>query len=516
MSEETTEDGTADSLSTIAGGAGLIVGGRITKLLFGFLSQLVMARLLGVDAYGSVVLVNITVGIVVLFVVLGLPGGLQRKIPYYEDDPEKARGVVKASGQIVVVMSGIVAGSLFLAAPWISAAVFDDSDLTLLLRIAALGLPFTALKSLSVAAAKASRSAVPEVIVNHILRPVTGLVFISALIVAGYEAPGAVAGKVIATVVVTGAALYLARRTLRFSVRGPTTRMHTEVLQFGLPLMLSAGMNILVFQTDTVLIGMFLESAAAGVYNVAFQFRSMGMFFFFSFAYLLPPVLARLEKGGKHRDALRTYQITSKWMVITTFPIVLGFVLFPEIIIGRIFGSGYVGGATPLRVLMLPVLVTALLGANGRALVALGHNKVNMYVNTGIGLGNLLLNLTLIPRYGIVGAAAATATALVTRDVAFALFLYRREGIFAITRTTVKTVVVSSLLAAVGYLLFVQFVTVSFLSALAWGIAFLAVYAPALVVIGGVESEDEEMVSLFEQRVGVDLTAVRSVVAKLQ
>jgi len=517
MPEETSDDGLTDTLSTLAGGAGLIFGGRVIKILFRFLTQLVMARLLGAELYGSVILATISIGgIAGLFVRMGLPAGLQRKIPYYEDEPKKARGVVKASGQIATVTSVLGAGVVFLAAPWISVNVFNDADIALLLRIGAVGLPFIAARDIGVAAAKASRDAVPEVIVKHIVTPVSNTALIALFIVLGYSAAGAMVGDTLSTMLGAIVALYLTARSLRFSIRGPTERMHTEVFQFSLPLMLSAGASLLIGQTDTFLLGALLDSETAGIYNIAFQFFGIGLFFFYAFAYLLPPILARLDKQGEYRNALRMYQVATKWMVFTTLPVVIGLVLFPGVILTRVFGAGYAGGAMPLRILMLPVLVTAILGPNGRSLVSLGYNKLNLYVNGGVGLSNVVLNLVLIPEYGAVGAAAATATSFVARDVIFSIVMYRREGMFGPTRTMLRTVLATALIAAVGYVLFVQSVTVTFLSALAWGVVFLGVYAVTVVLVGGVESEDERMLSLFEDRIGVELTGLRSVVTKLQ
>lgn len=509
-------DSNNGSLGTIASGAGLVFGGRLIKLVFGFLTQILMAQWLGVTSYGSVVLVNISLGVVGLFATLGLKGGLERNVPYFEDEPEKARGVVKAAGQIGAVASGLVAGGLFVAAPFIAEVVFRDPEIAILLRIAAIGLPFQILRKLSIAAAKGSRDAKTHVVVKQIVHHPLNTGLIALFILLDYGAAGAVAGNVLTIALTSVLALYLALDSLQFPLRGPTVGMRRRLLGFSLPLMLSAGMNLLVFQVDTILVGAFLESAAAGIYNIAFQFRSLGMFFFFSFSFLLPPVLTRLEKTDEQAEALRTYQITSKWMVFASLPIIVGFLLFPEVIIRRIFGASYVRGADALRVLMIPILITVLLGPNGRALVALGHNKVNMYVNGTVGLSNVALNVVLIPEFGILGAAMATATALVSRDVAFAAILYRRERLYAPSQAMLTAFGSAAVLSSVGYLAVAPFVEFTFTTALAWGLGFLLLYVLAIVALGGIESEDERVVSMAEERIGIEITPVRDLVGRLQ
>jgi len=505
-----------DPIWTVAEGAGFVFGGRIVKLSLTFVIQIVMARLLGATSYGGVVLATTVVGIAGTVGGLGIGGGLTRKLPLYEDDTARARGVVRASFTIGLLGRSVAALILIVAAPFVATRLFDDPNVAVLIQIAAVGLPLGTIAGLSLGTTRSLRDARPNVLVNHIVNPVAKSTFVAALLLAGLGAVGAIAGRVLAQAIGTVVAVYLAYRFLPFSIRGAAERMHRELLEFSLPLMLSSGMVLVIGQTDTFLLGIFLASGDVGVYNAAFNLQEIGFFFLYPVSFLLPPVLTRLQTEDESEDIRRTYQIATKWMGLSTVPLFLLVFLFPAVVINVSFGQEFVAGETALRVLMLAPLVSVLLGANGRALVALGHNKVNMYVNTATAGLNVALNLALIPAFGILGAAIASAGSFVFRDVVYTVILHRRHGVVPFSEALVKPVAGVAVLVPVGYYLFVRLFPVHFLTVTAVGLLFLIVYAVLLLRLGAVEDEDVEVLHRFEDSAGVDFARVRALAKRLR
>lgn len=516
MTGDTTDDSKRGSpLSTLASGAGLVFGGRITKLAFGFAIQVVLARLLGSDAYGGFILASMTMAVGILFARLGMKSGLLRKLPYHEDNPQEARGVVKASVQLGIVSGVLVSSIIFLAAPIIATRVFGDPSIIPLIRLVAVGIPFSVLLTIGVSIARALRDAKPHVIVNQILNTALTAVLVSALLFAGYGAVGAILAKVIAIAISATIALYLAYRALPFPLRGPTVRMHRDLLTFSLPLVLAASANWALAQTDTVLVGVFMTSAGVGVYNVAYRLHSLGMVFFYPVTFLLPPVLTRLMERDDETAAKRTYQVATKWMTLLTFPLFLLVFLFPEVVIETAFGSAYRSGADVLRILIIPVIVTTFMGANGSALIAFGHNRINLYGNGAISLLNVGLNIVLIPEYGLIGAATATATAFIIRDGFYATLLYHWYNIQPFSPALVRPLAGIVMLVPVGYFGFKELFEPRFLTVTAIGLLFLIVYGPLVIRLGAVESADIDVFNRFEKSAGVEFDEVKRVVSYL-
>lgn len=512
-SAETTKSG---ALSTIASGAAWVFGGRIAKLTLLFLAQILMARLLGSTGYGGVVLATMVISMGAIVGNLGVPEGIVRKLPQYEDDTTQARGVVQ-SGLALAVAGGLaVGGIVFVAAPSIASYVFGDPGLTLLFRIAAVGIPCMVLMEFGVSTAKAARDAKPHVAVRQILHPLGAFVFISVLVVLGFESVGAVTGEVLALGLAALGALYLARRALQFELRGPASAKYREMVAFSLPLVFAGSMSFLINNTDTFLIGTYLTSSAVGIYAAVFQLQQLGMVFFFPATFLLPPLITRFQNEGKLDDGRRTYQVVTKWMALSTLPVFVLLVVFPEVTITASFGPDYTGGALALQLLAVPVFVTVLLGANDAALIALGHSRIQMYVNSTAAAVNVVLNILLIPRFGIAGAAVASAAAYLGRDVVYTILLYRWHRFQPFSVAMAKPLAVVGLLLVPGYLAVDRFVEPTILSVGFIGLVSLAVYGLLLVNLDVVESEDFELLAELEQSVGVDLDPLRKLARSVQ
>lgn len=505
------------ALSTIAGGAAWVMGGRLTKLSLLFAIQVFMARLLDPSSYGSVIVGSMIISVGGMIGGLGLSGGMTRKIAYYEDAPGKARGAFW-TGVTTGTASGLfVAVLVFLATPMLATSVFHSATLVPILQIAAVAIPFTVLTGIGLSIAKASRDAKPHVIVQQLLKPITKVLFVTMFIsVLGLGAVGAMSGVVLSMVFGGIGALYLAYRAFQVPVLGETDMMYREVITFSLPLMFASAATFLISNTDTALIGVFLSTAAVGTYDVAFKLQQLGAVFFYPATFLLPPVITRLQKEKRLSEAGAVYQVVTKWMTLVSLPLFLAIFLFPGSVIRLTFGAKYLTGAPSLRILVVAIFVTVAFGANGASLVSLGHNRINFYVNGVMALLNVCLNVLLIPTMGITGAAVASAAAFIGRDCLFALYLHRWYGIHPFSRAIVKPLAGAAIATPFVYVLLREFVSSALSTMLFFGVLTLLAYFPVVVRLGAIGPRDARVFRHFESSVGVDLGIVRTTIRRLQ
>ena len=83
----------------------------------------------------------------------------------------------------------------------------------------------------------------------------------------------------------------------------------------------------------------------------------------------------------------------------------------------RLFGDDFAGGYPVMVILSIGLLARAALGPAEKLLIMLGKQTLCATVYAASFAINLLLCLLLIPPYGIAGAAAATAAALVAESI---------------------------------------------------------------------------------------------------
>jgi O-antigen/teichoic acid export membrane protein len=379
-----------------------------------------------------------------------------------------------------------------------------------------LTIPFFVLVGIGVSTAKAFNDATTHVAVRQLFIPISRAIIVPGVIALGFGAVYATAGIAVTMILGGLLALLLGFRHIPFDLRGPREPMLREMLTFSVPLMLASGMQFLITNTDTILVGAFLATTSVGVYNAALRIMNLGWLFFYPVTTLLGPVLTRLDREYRIVEATRTYQVSVKWMALLTIPMFLLLFLFPQVVIGVTFGEEATSGAAALRILILPVMFSVLLGPNDGALVSFGHNKIHMYGNAATALANLGLNLFLIPRYGIVGAATATALSLGMRNVIYSARLYQAHGVQPFSGALFRVLGATVPIVAVGYFAFVRLFPVRFLTVTAIGLVFLTVYVIVVVKVGGIEQEDIDVVTRFEESKGLNLDILRTIVKRLQ
>jgi O-antigen/teichoic acid export membrane protein len=163
---------------------------------------------------------------------------------------------------------------------------------------------------------------------------------------------------------------------------------------------------------DILMIGFYLDEADVGIYSAASSIARFLLIFTASTMPVVATLAAEAAGRGTVHEMGRLQRTTTRWMLFFTGPLAAGLLLYPEEAILFLFGGEFAGGASSLRILVLASLVPILTGPIGLLLDALGKTRwtlANVFFRLVI---NFSLNLLLIPRFGISGAACGTLAAL--------------------------------------------------------------------------------------------------------
>jgi O-antigen/teichoic acid export membrane protein/GT2 family glycosyltransferase len=172
---------------------------------------------------------------------------------------------------------------------------------------------------------------------------------------------------------------------------------------------LSRILRTVIVTVDIVLLGLLSSSTQVGWYTAAYRI----VFFVMAIAYAshiawLPVVTRTVADGRPVDDALAG---SLRLSLVATMPFVVGGILIAPQLMRAIFGEEYVPGAMALRLLMVSLLFIALHGASRNVFLAYNRLGVETSVMAVGAAVNVALNVALIPRYGLNGAALATAIA---------------------------------------------------------------------------------------------------------
>jgi len=321
----------------------------------------------------------------------------------------------------------------------------------------------------------------------------------------GYGAFGAIVAWTIGIGVSTIlGSYYLYRRTTTFELGSFDPRYRT-LLAFSLPLMISSATWTAVQQTDTILLGYYRTSVAVGIYDGAFLLASLLLMVLGSFGFLFMPVFSELEAAGDLERMHDVYNSVTEWAALLVLPMYLAMVFVPDAILTTVFKQAYARGAVPLVLIASGFFVHVLSGSCGDALIALGRTRLVLVGNVGAGVLNVLLNLVLIPRAGITGAASASASTYALFNLFYLFWLNRETGILPFSRSFLVPLLGSIVLAGgvwVAVDAVLEFGAVSLVSVLA--VTYLL---HVLVVVRTKEMTpgDERLLSKLEAKLGIDV-----------
>ena len=335
---------------------------------------------------------------------------------------------------------------------------------------------------------------------------------IVGLLVAGYGVVAMGYAYLVATAVSFVVALRLFDRLL--PIAGHSRTRVREMTLFSLPLVLSSLSAILLSQVDTLMIGYYLPSARAGVYNAAWPLaRGVGVIVS-SFGFLFLPLMSRLDAGGRRAEVNRMYKIATKWIYVISFPALLCLVVFADDLLLAVFSAEYTAGATALVILVLGSFTSAAFGRCQDTLSAFGYTTYIFAINAVAGAFNVVLNAALIggygpiPSLGIEGAALATAISSVTLNGSALAVLWSKSGVNPVSRTTVRTFLLLPLALFPPALLLADQVTLP-LPALIAVVPVAGVCSVAVLALtGSLQPEDEIPVRLVEDRLGVTVPLI--------
>lgn len=491
-------------------GGGIVAVGLVFELGTSFVAKLIIARLFRPVEYGELSIGITLMAMVSTLTLLGLNVGVGRYLPRF-DDPGKRRGVLVSGFVLSVTTSLVVSVLLAASAPLVARVVFGDPELADVLFIFALIIPFAAIMKMAVGSMQGTQESLPKVYIQHLSLPGLRFLAIAIVLLLGAELLGvawAYAFSYIATALL--GLYFVATRTTLFSFDIPYEPAYRRLLSFSAPLIVSTAMALVFADIDMFMLGMFQTAAEVGVYNVIYPLAQLLLISLSGFGFLFMPVLSELHSQGEEDKMRRMYEVVTKWITLATLPLFVVMVLFPTTVISLTFGSKYATGATGLAVLATGFFSHVLAGFNNSTLTSIGRTQQIMYANTTTAAVNVVLNLLLIPRYGILGAAVATTVAYVVLNLTLSYQLYELSGIHPFSRRLVLPVLTGVVLAVTCYGAVTLLIADSLLRLLSFVVIFGGAYPIAVLRLGGIEREEVMLILSFEERFGVDLGPFKS------
>jgi O-antigen/teichoic acid export membrane protein len=350
-----------------------------------------------------------------------------------ESSVEEARGsrsgafaVFRSASAIVGAISGGVAVALFLGAPWLASVAFSSPPLAFVLRVMAVGLLPLSFIALNAAFLRGIGKVRAAVVLQSVLVPLLTIPFLFVL--ARWQGTaGAAAGYLIAVAFVFASSMAYLIWSVR-SNRGEGasgSRTRKALVGAGAPLFAIGAMQLVLTWSDILAVGHYLSDAQTGAYALASRTVAVMNMVLLATNLVVAPMFAALYASGHMDDLARLSRRISLVLALCTFPMLLLFAIASKSVL-RFYGPGFGIASGALAILSIGNFINNATGPNTMALMMSGrvHNlRTSFYVSALLAVG---LQILLVPRYGLDGAAVATASAVILKNL-WGVAIVRRD-----------------------------------------------------------------------------------------
>lgn len=392
----------------------------------GFLSSYILIKAAGVSDYGAYVYIFNLVNLLLNFCLLGVDTLAVKNISVYHSTGShpKLKGVlvfslmVALAGSLTVAFISAKAGFLF---GWevhqsVNWYILASSSLLLL-----------SLNAVIQGALQGLKKIILSQIAEKLVRPVLLMLMVAALFFFGKIT---LQGLVYCNVLAIGLTFLL---TLFFLYRHIGSGMKRTKPEYELARWINSAafffligvLYVLNSRIDIFFLGFFKGSRQVGIYNILLRVSDVISFGLTIVNFVLSPLIARFFANG---NAVLVQKVITRSAQVT---FLCGLVLIVFIVIFRnpilnFFGVNYMNAPEALLILSAGQLVNVFFGSVGTLLMMSGNEKFSIFSLLVSTVFNFVSNVTLIPAYGVVGAATATAGSLAIWNVLMYVFVRRK------------------------------------------------------------------------------------------
>jgi len=390
-----------------------------TGLMYGninrYLYTALLARWVGAEFLGIYSLANSIMLISEVLGKMGLETGIMRFVSRLnpESDSVKIQKVIASALKMTAVFSLVIMVGLIISSGYIVTQILNEPPLlTSVLIVFAIAIPFNALTLISAFATQGFKRLKYKTLVTQFLNPT---LLLGSMVICFWFV--STRSSIMVPMLITGIIGFFVMIVLLKRVSGVSNdqiikaKFHSSLLKFSYPLMFVTILQTFMHWMDILMLGYFTDATTVGLYHPAARTAGLLQALLLSFLSIYAPMMAQFHSEGDRNKMVDTYKLVSRWLLMCAIPISAVFIIFPGKVL-LLFGPEYLPSAKILVILTWATFIQAIFGAAGPTLSMSGHTKLVLWNTIGAFLLNFGLNIFLIPKYGIIGAAIATLISL--------------------------------------------------------------------------------------------------------
>jgi O-antigen/teichoic acid export membrane protein len=401
--------------------------GTIFTAAAGYFFKIYLARTLGAEALGLYALGMTIIGFVGLFNSLGLPMAAARFVAAYcaRGDYLQLGSFLRGSLGLLTAVNVLLVGMVLLAGRWLALHFYHAPNLSPYLWAFAAIMLLGVLNMFLGQVMAGYRDVARRTLITHFTGTPANIAIAMVLISLGFGLTGYMAAQVLSALLVLcllGASVWKMSPAETRSASG--LHIKREVVAFSSVAYAIAALQFLLAQTDKIVLGYYLDAKRVGIYAVAMAVVGFVPIALDSVNQIFSPIISELHAAENHAVLQQLYATLTKWVMVLTIPLALSMIIFARSLM-LIFGPAFQSGTAVVMIGAVGQVFNCAVGSVGFLLLMSGNQAQLMKIQAVNAVLMISLNVLLVPRFGIAGAAIATTITTVTTNI-WALISVRR------------------------------------------------------------------------------------------
>ncbi|MFH1770931.1 MAG: flippase [archaeon] len=181
-----------------------------------------------------------------------------------------------------------------------------------------------------------------------------------------------------------------------------------KLVLFGLPVTLTSIGGKIIGRIDILMLTYFRSLSEVGVYSIILPTSLLVLLVGKALSMVMFPIGSELWAKKEVKRLTAGLKLMLKYGFLAAVPIGLAFISFGRLFLNLFFGKEYVVGVLAFQILIIGTLFVIIGQINNAVISSIGQPvRVTKVILVSAGV-NLVLNLILIPLFGIEGAAIST------------------------------------------------------------------------------------------------------------
>ncbi len=415
---------TRPGLSRAVMNSGWLMADRVLRMIVGLVVWAWVARYLGPEELG---VLSYTVALVAIFAVLATLGLNRIVIREIVSQPDQTDEIL---GTVFVLR--LLASCLVAAAAYLASLFFDSVDprTPQLVAIISAGIVLQAFDSIDLSFQAQVKSK------YTVIAKYAGFLIVSAIkiaLIVGGAPLQAFAWVILLEAALGAIGLAVVYQRLGNRIRAWCFELWRAkgFLRESWPEIFSGFGTLILMRIDQIMLGQMIGAEAVGLYSAAARVSEMSYFIPTAIVASTFPAVIKAKQVSErlYYESLRHLFVS---LALVSVVIALLMTFTADFIIAALFGSNYRPAATVLVIHSWTCLAVSFGLVSGSWIVTEKKLILNLYRTTLGATANVILNLFLIPRFGIVGAAVGTLISLLTAFYLFDMLIHSMRPLFSI------------------------------------------------------------------------------------